>query len=193
MNAMKYQTYKIRSDRRDGNIYYDADQSRVYSAEHKARQEWRRNGIVMPEIKDWDQFVKRGNAILKSKKWKQLVDEYGGHYKVRFELGKNMGERTAYAGKSYGSMIRMSPLHLDYEILLHELAHSAGNMHHGRGFRRCHIALVQRFIGKDAATILKQCYKEYNLKYSKPRKEMTPEEYERACERLREARKKLDV
>ena len=193
MNGLKYQTYQLRSTKRDGNVYYDADQSRVYRAEQKARKEWERNGIELPEIKDWDQFVKRGNAILKSKKWKQLVEEFGGHLNVRFELGKNMGERTAYAGKSYGSMIRMSPMFLDYEILLHELAHSAGNMHHGRGFRRCHIALVQRFLGKDAAYILKQCYKEYGLKYSRPRREMTKEEYQRACERLQLAREKLNV
>lgn len=193
MTALKYQTYKVRCDKRDGNIYYDADQSRVYRAEREARKRWKDEGIESLSFKTFDQFVKRGNAILKSKKWKQLVEEFGGHLNVRFELGKDMGHRTAYAGKSYGSMIRMSPQFLDFWVLLHELAHSAGNMHHGRGFRRCHIALVQRFIGKRAADIMKESYKKHGLKYSKPRREMTPEEYERACERLREARKKLDV
>ena len=63
MNGLKYQTYQLRSTKRDGNVYYDADQSRVYRAEQKARKEWERNGIKLPEIKDW---ISSSNVVTQS-------------------------------------------------------------------------------------------------------------------------------
>jgi len=69
-------------------------------------------------------------------------------------------------------------------VLLHELAHSSGNMHHDISFRKDLLRLVSRFIGRDAAKILKEEFKNAGLKMSRKASILDPVEWNRRQERL---------
>ena len=81
------------------------------------------------------------------------------------------------ARRAYGSRRRISlPLWTRSKwIILHEIAH--GLMigfvaAHGREFAACYLALVQHFLGKDDAELLKMSFKQYHVKY-RPKKKLS--------------------
>jgi hypothetical protein len=61
--------------------------------------------------------------------------------------------------------------------VIHELAHSIGNLHHGRSFRQSQVMLTGRFLGAEHKKALMKAYKEAGLSYGKERKPKTFEKY----------------
>jgi len=49
-------------------------------------------------------------------------------------------------------------------VVLHELAHTAGHMHHDVGFRQTLVKLISRFLGTDVAKELKRQFRSRKIK-----------------------------
>jgi hypothetical protein len=65
----------------------------------------------------------------------------------------------------------------DKTTIIHELAHSIGNHHHGRSFRQSQVMLTGRFLGSEHKKALMKAYKNAGLSYGKERKPKTFEKY----------------
>lgn len=164
----------------------DSQQTRVYSAEHDYCKKYG-YGIKFETFKQAEKYLER---VLKSKLWQELTAKRG-YKKVRlFELSS-----TAYYGMSYGHAIHLSTHKknngLNQIILLHELAHSAGNMHHDVSFRNTYIRLVSRFVGREQAKYLRKMYVKRGLKMVIKNKVLSPEEWLIRYKRLEKNRSKL--
>jgi len=155
----------------------DSERTRTYEAEWKFERENRGLMGKLDEFSDVEKFVKQVTA---SKTWEKVTRYHG---KVRVVKARNMGCRAAFVGRSYGSWIEISPA-FDYTkyIVLHELAHSAGYSHHHVTFRECLLKLVSRFLGREAASILKANFKENGLRVT-PAKPKEPIAWLRAAQR----------
>jgi len=102
------------------------------------------------------------------------------------------------AGRAWGHHIELNttrglddlPIGLNQYVLLHELAHSVGNMHHDTEFRIDLLKLVSRFIGKEQATYLKKCFKEKKLKLSISKNVLNPDAWMKMKLRMEKAREK---
>jgi len=76
------------------------------------------------------------------------------------------------------------------EVLIHELAHSIGNLHHGRSFRQSQVMLTGRFLGAEHKKALMKAYKEAGLSYGKARK---PKSYEQWVKSYKHMQKIKDL
>lgn len=150
-------SYKNRTGR---VAYKDSSQSRVYNAEHKFEAKF--PGKSLADQKDAQKFV---NRIVASKTWKSLTETKSAPI---IEMKKNMGYSSRTAGVAYGyGVIKLCPkFGLNTYVVIHEMAHMAGHMHHDVEFRKTLVKLVSRFMGRDAAKYLKECFKEEGLKMS---------------------------
>ena len=155
----------------------DSEKGKTYAAEWKLETEHPDLIGPLKDFKDVEKFVKQVTA---SKTWEK-VSRY--HGKVRVVQSRNMGSRAAYMGRSHGSWIEISPA-FDFNkyIVLHELAHSAGYRHHHVTFRECLLKLVSRFLGRKAAKVLKENFKENGLRVT-PAKPKDPVSWLKAVER----------
>lgn len=159
--SSKYSDYVAKRDRkiRTGRVARkDSSKTRVYEAEWKFEK-------VFPgkPIKDQEAAQKFAEKVVQSKTWSKISES---RIAPRIEMKKDMGNYSATAGVAYGfGLIKLCPRNgLNTYVLLHELAHSAGYMHHDLPFRKALITLVSRFMGRDAAKYLKTCFKEKGLK-----------------------------
>ena len=162
----------------------DSQRLKVY------RAEWKFKPLVKDQIKNFANereahaFLKR---VVKSKLWATLC---GGDARVPDLVFSNNMRRTL--GLAWYSQIKLcSKSGMNSYVLLHELAHVCGNMHHDVQFRKDHVRLVSRFMGTEAAKLLKKCYKEQGLKMSIRTKMKTPEQWLEGYNRLAAARKKI--
>jgi hypothetical protein len=120
----------------------------------------------------------RCDQITKSPLWKKLRDEKGREVRSLAIKSKarNTGKRTA--GWASGFTITLDMVvGLDEYTLIHEMAHCLGNWHHGRSFRRDLLKLVSRFMGREAASILKSEFKKNKLACGEPRAPLTYEKW----------------
>lgn len=74
--------------------------------------------------------------------------------------------------------------------VIHELAHSIGNHHHGRSFRQSQVMLTGRFLGTEHKKALMKAYKEAGLSYGKARK---PKSYEQWVKSYKHMQKIKDL
>lgn len=191
--ANKYADYchkhTMKQRRKGRTAFKDSEQSKVYKAERIARSKWIEEGIEIPKFEDYKEARKVTKRILKSKLWKDIA----GH-EVEILEKKDMGYRSGTAGLAWHNKIQLCPRYgLKMDTLLHELAHSAGNAHHGLPFRLTHIKLVSRFLGTNAAKILKKSYREVGLKMGYRKTEMmTPSEWYESYVKMQKMREKIN-
>lgn len=157
----KYAEYVAKRDRkiRTGRVAKkDSSKTRVYNAEWKFEKVF--PGKKLADVTEARKFAEK---VVKSKTWTKITDS---RIVPVIEMKKDMGNYSATAGVAYGyGLIKLCPRHgLNTYVILHELAHSAGYMHHDLPFRKALITLVSRFMGLEAAKYLKQCFKEQGLK-----------------------------
>ena len=108
---------------------------------------------------------------------------------VRVQMMQN--RRGGIGGKATFNKIWIKPRNATKYLVLHELAHAAGYMNHGVGFRVALLKLVSRFLGPSEAKLLKGCFKEKKLKTSMPSiRVKTFEEWLVGYERMEAARAK---
>ena len=78
---------------------------------------------------------------------------------------------------------------LNKYVLLHELTHCLGHMHHGRSFRQTLLKMVGAFMGAKEKKLLKAEFKKRKLACGEPRKPMTFEKWNASRIRMQEMRK----
>jgi predicted metal-dependent hydrolase len=187
----KYAEYVAKRDRkiRTGRVAKkDASKTRVYNAEWKFEKKF--PGKTLADVNEARKFAEK---VVKSKTWTKITDS---RIVPVIEMKKDMGNHSATAGVAYGyGLIKLCPRHgLDTYVILHELAHSAGYMHHDLPFRKALLTLVSRFMGREAAKYLKECFKEQGLKMIvKKTKLMSPLEWLEKYNKMEAMRANLPV
>lgn len=190
---MKYLSYldtRKRINDHGRSAFRDSEQSKVYSAEYQFIGKLRRAGKTNMKFEDYAEAEKYMKRILSSKTWEKLSKRKN----VKLIEKRDMGGRSRTAGMSWGSTIQLCPrTGLNQYVLLHELAHSAGHMHHDVSFRQCLIKLVSRFMGAEAGQMLKDSFKEKGLKMYRHSTVMTPQQWKVFFDRAAKAREKLNA
>ena len=160
--AIKYATYYKKKNRlkNQGRVAYkDSTKSKFYDAERRFEKKWPCT-IKFNSINEAQKYAKR---VCKSKLWVELTQSRG--YKNVIIVAKKLVKDPATAGTSWGYKIQLDQTcGFDQYVLLHELAHSAGYMHHDVSYRKVLLRLVSRFMGVDAAKLLKSEIKKAGLK-----------------------------
>ena len=176
---------KIQKTGRAG--FKDGSQSKVYNAEHEFIRQYEAAGFSVKQFADYSEAAQYIHKVLKSKTWSKLSDRTS----IRLIEKKDMGSKSASAGMSWGDKIQLCPYYgMNEYVLLHELAHSAGHMHHDVSFRQCLVKLVSRFMGREAAGRLKTEFKKAGLKMSRKKAIMSPEQWLVARDRMAALRAK---
>ena len=153
----------------------DSEKQKTYNAEHVYYKTMgTKYNSTEKELKD---LHKR---IVNSKTW---FNNSVIKYKPKLEFSNKLG--GAYASKY---SIRIGGM-MCKEVLIHELAHSIGNLHHGRSFRQSQVMLTGRFLGAEHKKALMKAYKEAGLSYGKARK---PKSYEQWVKSYRHMQKIKD-
>jgi|13_taG_2_1085334.scaffolds.fasta_scaffold01137_1 predicted metal-dependent hydrolase len=160
----------------------DSQRSKTYSAEFAYHKKFG-YGKQFDTIKDCQKYT---NKITNSATWKKLVKESRHEHRRNVSVETLGGHR--FAGMSHGYKIRLNTTGMNEYVILHELAHSAGYMHHDVGFRICLLKLVSRFLGREQAQELKSQFKARKLKVTISNHIKSPEQWLKTYERLESAR-----
>ena len=170
----------IKTGRKNGKYSRDSDKSKVYSAEFKYERTYGQ-GKKFKNLKEAQKYC---DKVLASKTWKKIST--AGVRNIA--LAEMSGSRTA--GRAWAHNIDLNRRSgLNQYVLLHEMAHSAGNMHHDVRFRIALLKMVSRFIGSEHAAYLKACFKEKKLKVTESSNINSPEVWKKGYDRLVAARK----
>lgn len=184
--AEKYSQYiarkvtVIKTGRSNGS-YRDSNRQKVYQSEWAFQKQ-----VQIKKFATFKDAERRMKQITNSKLWKDLA---GGKF-VYLEQKRDMGGRSRTAGRAHWSgKIDLCPTHgMDEYTLLHELAHQAGAMHHDVKFRKILLRLVSRFMGTEAASILKKEFKARGLKLALNTSMKSPEDWLKSYLRVSAAR-----
>ena len=170
----------IKTGRKNGKYSRDSDKSKVYSAEFKYERTYGQG----KKFKNLEEAQKYCDKVLASKTWKKIST--AGVRNIA--LAEMSGSRTA--GRAWAHNIDLNRRSgLNQYVLLHEMAHSAGNMHHDVRFRITLLKLVSRFMSSENADYLKACFKEKKLKVTESSNIKSPEVWKKSYDRLTAARK----
>ena len=146
----------------------DSGRQKVYDAENKTRKEFPEllQKLTKPQV---NAFFKR---VVKSKTYQSLVNKTGQTAPaLRF---KDKSVKAGSHASSRGVSIRPVD-QMDKYTILHELAHTAGNMHHDLTCRTTLVKLVSRFLGVKIAKSLKRNFKDGKVKMSRKTTIETPD------------------
>lgn len=168
--------YQVRTGR---TAYSDSTRSKTYKAEWDFE---RNNKDLIKRFTTERDAQQAFKNVLKSKLWSQLTDRTNIKLVVR-----NMGSRTA--GRAYYGQIELcASKGMTMYVLLHELAHAAGHMHHDVSFRTTLVKLVSRFMGTEAAKQLKKTFRAHKLKMTVSTKILEPNEWLTNYEKMKNVR-----
>jgi len=163
--ANKYANYFQKKSRaiRTGRLQasgVDSGRSKVYSAEFAVQRKYPDSSQNMTE-KEATRYFKR---IIKSKTYQNLCGSNGRTSPtLRFMKASSSPRVAGTAG--WNGVVSLRPhCGTNKYTILHELAHTAGNMHHDVGFRVTVVKLVSRFLGTQMAKDLKKEFKSRKLK-----------------------------
>lgn len=166
----------------------DSKMNKVYIAENRSIRKFKDQ---LPPLSD-EEMNKAFKRIVKSKTYQKLVEAKSqgkGHSQpcllIKDKLSGNCQGWAHYDGTI--ELLRNRNLY----ILLHELAHTAGHMHHDVGFIQAILKLSSRFISREFAKDLKKSFKKSKIKTTISTHIKTPQEWLKGYERLSAARKKL--
>jgi predicted metal-dependent hydrolase len=173
--ADTYKEYLIEHRRRQNKGAYgkDSEMQKVYESE------WAVKGLHGEKLESMKEAEKYMNRVLKSKTWSKLSKR---KHIALVEMKNVSGGCAARA--EYGGVIKIKSNHLNKYVLLHEMAHQAGHMHHGRSFRQCILKLTSQFLGREKANTLKAEFKKRKLACGEPRKPLTESQWNKRKEML---------
>lgn len=173
--ANKYANYFAKKSRaiRTGRLQasgVDSGRSKVYSAEFAVQRKYPDSSVNLSE-KETTQYFKR---IVKSKTYQNLCGNNGRKSPtLRFMKASSSPRVAGTAG--YNGVISLRPnCGTNKYTIIHELTHTAGNMHHDVGFRVDLVKLVSRFLGTQMAKDLKKEFRSRKLKMSVSQNIMSP-------------------
>lgn len=186
MLKLEYQTYLLKHSQKQnkGVQTKDSEKTKTYKAEWEFRKK-----VKVRQFESIEEAQKYADKICKSATWEKIYNEkYSGTTRVSVQAKKrNTGRNTA--GWASGSTITLDTrVGLDEYTLLHEMSHCAGNWHHGRSFRYDLLRLMSRFMGKEAANVLKKEFRGAKLACGEARQPMTYEQWLASRNRIMKAR-----
>ena len=175
--ANKYANYvskKLRQQKtgRLQNSYVDSGRNKVYKSEWATEAKFPECKQSMSE-KEITKFFKR---VVKSKTYQTLSEK--GNSNPSLEFMKIVNYNARIAGQATRGKIRLQPsCGMNKWVVLHELAHTAGHMHHDVPFRQTLVKLISRFLGVEVAKELKRQFRKNKVKMTVSQVIMSPEKW----------------
>jgi hypothetical protein len=175
--AMKYTDYFRKKQKaiktgRLQNSYVDSGRNKVYKSEWATEAKFPECKQSMSE-KEITKFFKR---VVKSKTYQTLSEK--GHSNPSLEFMKTVNYNARIAGQATYGKIRLQPsCGMNKWVVLHELAHTAGHMHHDVPFRQTLVKLISRFLGVEVAKELKRQFRKNKVKMTVSQVIMSPEKW----------------
>ena len=166
--ANKYANYvakKLKQQKtgRLQNSYVDSGRNKVYQSEFATERKFPECRQSMTE-KEITKFYKR---VVKSKTYQSLAEEGRGQTNPSLRFMKEVKYNARIAGQaSYRGVALQPSCGMNKWVVLHELAHTAGHMHHDLPFRKTLVKLISRFLGTEVAKELKRQFRERKVKMS---------------------------
>jgi hypothetical protein len=175
--AMKYADYFSKKQKaiktgRLQNSYVDSGRNKVYKSEWATEAKFPEVKKSMTE-KEITKFFKR---VVKSKTYQTLSEK--GNSNPKLEFMKTVNYNARIAGQATYGKIRLQPsCGMNKWVVLHELAHTAGHMHHDVPFRQTLVKLISRFLGVEVAKELKRQFRKNKVKMTVSQVIMSPEKW----------------
>ena len=175
--AMKYADYWSKKQKaiktgRLQNSYVDSGRNKVYKSEWATEAKFPECKQSMSE-KEITKFFKR---VVKSKTYQTLSEK--GNSNPKLEFMKTVNYNARIAGQATYGKIRLQPsCGMNKWVVLHELAHTAGHMHHDVPFRQTLVKLISRFLGTEVAKELKRQFRARKVKMTVSQVIMSPEKW----------------
>ena len=167
----------------------DSGRSKVYQSEFSVQRKYPESSMNLSE-KDCLKYFKR---IVKSKTYQSLVQGSTGMHNPGIRFMK-ASQNARVAGQASYSGIALRPNSgTNKYVIIHELAHTAGNMHHDVGFRQTLVKLVSRFLGTAMAKDLKKEFRSRKLKMSVSQNIMSPLKWLESYQRMENMRSKRSM
>ena len=190
--ANKYANYvskKLKQQKtgRLQNSYVDSGKNKVYKSEWATERKFPEVKQSMTE-KEITKFFKR---VVKSKTYQALSEK--GYSNPTLEFMKTVNYNARIAGQATsGGRIRLQPsCGMNKWVVLHELAHTAGHMHHDLPFRQALLKLISRFLGVEVAKELKRQFRKNKVKMSVSQTMMSPEKWLESYNKMAAMRAKM--
>lgn len=194
---IKYDDY-LRRHRRNQNKgargTTDSERKKTYQAEFAYEKQVK--GEIL-KFKDIEEVRKYAKKIYRSKTWQKLYMESLKENVTIFHSGapqivaKQRSTGRGTAGWTNGHKVTLdNKVGLNLYVLLHELTHCLGHMHHGRSFRKTLLKLVSAFLGVKHREILKKEFRDRKLSYGEAREPMSFETWKSAREKMLKAKEK---
>jgi hypothetical protein len=143
------------------NTLRDSTQQKTYNAENKFMAKHGRGGYFST-VEEAQKFA---DKVFASKVWEKHKTNRVSRNSPTIEFSNKM---TRYSGMAYSNRIVLSRNGMNVYILLHELAHTNGHRHHDSSFRKCLVAFITKFMGKEQGEALKKEFKDAGLKMTIP-------------------------
>lgn len=167
----------------------DSGRSKVYQSEFAVQRRHPESSMNMSE-KECLKYFKR---IVKSKTYQSLVQGSTGMHNPGIRFMK-ASQNARVAGQASYSGIALRPNSgTNKYVIIHELAHTAGNMHHDVGFRQTLVKLVSRFLGTAMAKELKKEFRSRKLKMSVGQNIMSPLKWLESYKKMEAMRNKNNL
>jgi len=160
----------------------DTESGKLYSAEWSIEPLLKKHprNHSFDTIEHAEKYLKK---VLKSNTWAKLSKKRNVYVGFKKKNGRGV------AGRAFGGYIELDSKNGNsVYVLLHELAHEAGAMHHGRTFRNNLLTLVGAFLGSDIKMALRREFKKRNLKVGKAPKPLSRESWEKRREQAKQMR-----
>ena len=188
---LEYSAYclKFSSKQNKGSRTRDTEKKKVYLAESKAEEKFATN-YRMNSIEDVQALVDR---IQKSEVFAGHKPKIGSQYFNR-PIKVIPTRSNRYAGEAfyYNRELKISTTELCGAMMLytviHEMAHMAGNLHHGRTFRNCLLDLVKEFMSDEDHDILLAEFKKGKLQVGPEKEPKTYEQWVASKARMEKVR-----
>ena len=170
----------------------DSETTKTYEAE------WAFVKLVNnPEFKDIKEAQRYAKKLYKTKTWiklwqKSVESDVGRIFSAQPEVVAMQSKSKKFSGLTNGTTVSLCTITgMGKYVLLHELAHCLGHMHHGRSFRQCVLSLVGQFMGANEKKLLKAEFKKRKLACGEAKKPQTFEQWSAAYKRMENMRKSL--
>jgi len=186
LNYLGKMKNKLALSNKGKTAHTDSQRSKVYRAEWSFE---RKNFESIHRFSSIKEAIAYANKVVKSATWQKVKGPIGNDIQTLEVRARKIGSRTA--GLAYwNGIIELNPeFGFNEYTLLHELAHSAGYMHHDGSFVECLLKLVSRFMGPNLAKELKSEFKNKKVKLKVPTPKIKmPDEWIVGYERMKKAR-----
>ena len=180
---------KHRNKQNKGAASRDSEKQRTYAAENLFMRM-----CDNPTFNTLDEVTKFSRKIYKSKTWiklweKSIESDVGRIFTAQPVIAQMNSRTKTMSGFTNGRTVTLCPITgFNKYVLLHELAHTLGHMHHGRSFRQCLLSLVGTFMGAHEKKVLANEFKRKGLSYGDARKPQTFEVWMAAKQRMAKMR-----